>query len=108
VSPMLYACLECGRISETKRCPAHGGTNRSPERRTSADRSYGRQFRRNRTILLARDPICVECGLVPSVVADHEPSRRVLLARGVEDPDALEYLRALCLGCHRVKSGSGR
>jgi 5-methylcytosine-specific restriction protein A len=105
-----YACLDCGRISATKRCPDHGGTNRTPDTRPNwRQRGYGVEFDRSRRILLKRHPVCQECGQEPSVVADHHPASRVeLVAAGVANPDALEHLRALGRHCHAVKSGGGK
>jgi 5-methylcytosine-specific restriction protein A len=49
---------------------------------------------------LAAHPFCTLCP-APAAVPDHYPvSRRVLVARGVADPDADEHLRPLCKRCH--------
>lgn len=37
--------------------------------------------------------VCHLCGLEGSDSPDHDPPRRDLLAAGVDDPDALEFLR---------------
>ena len=105
-----YACLDCGRISATKRCPDHGGANRTPDTRPSwRERGYGSEFEKARAILLAEHPVCQECGAEPAVVADHHPVPRVVLvARGVKNPDAIEHMRALGRHCHAVQTGAGR
>lgn len=107
---MLHACRKCGRISRNRYCDIHGGNNRPPDNRPNfRDRGYGTVFDRNRKIVLARDPVCSECGNEPSVVADHHPlTRNELLARGIKDPDAPRYMRGLGRHCHARKSGAGR
>lgn len=54
--------------------------------------------------VLARDPLCVICGIRISTVADHHPlERRELVARGL-DPNDPERGRGLCSGCHNAKT----
>jgi 5-methylcytosine-specific restriction protein A len=59
-----------------------------------------RTWRTRRLEFLGVHALCVLCG-APATVADHYPvSRRVLVMRGVADPDADERLRPLCKPCH--------
>ncbi|MFP3987099.1 holin [Streptomyces sp. E11-3] len=51
--------------------------------------------------VLARDPVCVVCGEVPSTEADHWPrSRKQLIAEGL-DPNDPRHSRGLCSTCHK-------
>ena len=69
-------------------------------RPTAAQRGYGARWRRRRRRYLAAHPICCLCP-APAEIPDHYPrSRRELVAAGVRDPDADEYLRPLCAPCH--------
>lgn len=97
----LRACLVCGRVSPTKLCEAHGGTDRL----TFTQRGYRREFQRTRRRLLAQRPLC-DCGQ-PATVAHHDPPRRTLVAQGVADPDALEWLHPKCRSCHASLSARG-
>lgn len=76
---------------------ARADTQRPPARQRGYDRAHETQFRRP---VLARDPICVECGEAPSVHADHYPlTRRELIRRG-RNPNDPRYGRGLCPSCH--------
>ncbi|WP_436979159.1 hypothetical protein [Streptomyces sp. enrichment culture] len=67
-------------------------TARRAEKRTNA---YGKDWPRKRESFLYTNAWCVLCGQ-PSKVADHYLlSRKELVKRGVADPNAHEYLRAL-------------
>jgi 5-methylcytosine-specific restriction enzyme A len=92
-------------------CPIH-----RDERPSAFERGYGtRRWKGARRACLRRDPFCMcdmpdcdhepgRCGRV-SVVADHDPEERVdLVARGVPDPDAPEFLRGKCTSCHSRKT----
>ena len=98
------------RVCSTPRCPelvADGG--RCPECRAAADKIRGTATRRGytspghqrfRRAVLMRDPICVECNIAASTVADHYPlSRRELVDAGL-DPNSKERGRGLCKRCH--------
>ena len=95
-----FACPECGRISDQRRCPEH--------RTAWSGAAYGKHFDANRKLLLARDPVCVYCNVAPSTTAHHDPSRRRLIAMKVKDPDGLEWLRAACASCHSGRTRTGR
>jgi len=79
---------------------------RSRQRKTW-DRRRGRQYERygplwpiRRLNYLGENPWCLLCGKM-ATVPDHWPiDRKQLLAMGVPDPDADEYLRPLCAPCH--------
>ncbi|MFJ9429613.1 HNH endonuclease [Streptomyces sp. NPDC101490] len=77
-------------------------TSRRAEKGTSA---YGKDWPRKRAAFLYLNAWCVLCDQ-PSKVADHFPlSRKELVKRGVSDPNAHEYLRALCVRCHNRETG---
>ncbi|MGC9544010.1 holin [Streptomyces sp. UG1] len=71
-------------------------------RASSTQQGYGRDHRELfRKPVLARDPICVICGVEPSTDADHWPrSRKQLIAQGL-DPNDPQYGRGLCSTCHK-------
>jgi len=96
----------CDAETYTRRCPEHTtrrGTDHRSEFRAAA---YQRRWRAGpRAVVLARDPVCVVCGLEPSTVADHHPLERwELVAQGVADPDDPAYLRGCCRRCANRKS----
>lgn len=77
---------------------------RPPDLRPSAARrGYGARWRQVRAKFLAEHPYCEDCG-APSTIPDHVPSRRELVALGVPDPDAEQYLHARCQTCHNRKT----
>lgn len=54
-----------------------------------------------REVVLARDPICVLCGIRWSTVADHYPLERWQLVEAGLDPNDPAACRGLCDPCHR-------
>jgi 5-methylcytosine-specific restriction protein A len=53
-----------------------------------------------RLAFLREHPLCVLCSELAEV-PDHWPVKRAdLVAAGVDDPDAFERMRPLCLSCH--------
>lgn len=95
----------CPRLTQGGRCP--DCTRQAEQRRgTSSSRGYsGRGHRGFRLAVLDRDPICVDCQLAASTVADHWPlSRRELEARGL-DPNDPAHGRGLCKRCHDRETG---
>ncbi|MDG9703794.1 holin [Streptomyces sp. DH37] len=98
-------CPRCRRPLDAKgRCTAQCRTRRRAasqrSRGSSTAQGYGGEHRtRFRPAVLARDPVCVICGVEPSVVADHWPlDRKELVARG-EDPNDPRHGRGLCRSC---------
>ncbi len=97
------------RLCPTVGCPALTSTGRCNECRRRADKARGTGTERGynsaghqrfRLAVLDRDPICVECQLAASTVADHHPhSRRDLIDMGV-DPDDPARGRGVCKHCH--------
>lgn len=61
------------------------------------DGNHERLFRR---AVLARDPRCVLCGLLPSQHADHHPHTRAELVRQGKNPNDPHWGRGLCHPCH--------
>lgn len=90
----------CAELTPSGRCP---GCRRAAEqaRGSASQRGYGRKHEtRFRKAVLALDPVCVVCGLVPSTVADHHPlSRRQLVEQGL-NPNDPQYGRGVCASCH--------
>jgi 5-methylcytosine-specific restriction protein A len=89
-NPAQRSCVTCARRADAARIDHH--------RYSSA------AWRRRRASFLARHPRCVDCG-APATIADHAPvARRVLVARGVADPDAERWLQARCKPCHQRRT----
>jgi hypothetical protein len=105
-----HVCTTCPAIHEgTGKCPACLAKTRAVsdrDRRPQGNPYNGRGHKSFRAAVLARDPVCVLCGLAPATVADHYPTeRRDLVAAGL-DPDDPERGRALCKPCHDKVTGS--
>lgn len=101
-----FACLTCGRISSTRRCEQHGGTDKRPG---FSQRGYAKQFQESRTKLLADHPTCCVTGCTQvATVAHHSPLRRTLVAMGVKNVDGIEWLRAMCIQHHNATAAQGR
>lgn len=106
--------------SATGLCPRHESQRRSASdkrRGSSRARSYTSRWDRRSREFLAKNPLCarhlVLGDLVTATVADHLENRRALVARGVQDPDADEFLVPLCGPCHsectaKFEGGFGR
>lgn len=98
------------RVCNVPGCPTLTTGGRCDEHQRAADRARGNftqrgyggpAWNRARAACLRRDPVCVVCHVTPANTADHYPlGRDELLAKGVRNPDALEYLRGLCRSCH--------
>ena len=84
-----------------KRIPTHRPRPAAtPEPRgNSAERGYGRRWRKLRLLKLAQEPICEtpNCGRAASQV-DHK------LAKAKGGEDELSNLRSLCASCHSKKT----
>jgi hypothetical protein len=79
-------CLECGRLSEGTRCPAHA--------RARHTRMYGGRWQRISRHMRASVQRCERCGSPDDLTTDHiEPGS---LAAGVQ---------VLCRSCNAKKSG---
>lgn len=100
---MLKACLVCGDpVENGKHCKDH-----IPHRLRGVYSSP--TFQRNRKALLRANPICAVEGCTErATVAHHVPSRQKLVANGVEDPDALHWLKPRCERHHNQETGTGR
>lgn len=62
------------------------------------------EWRRRRARYLSTHPTC-GCG-APATVVDHVIPRAELVARGVHDPDADQWLQPLCKPCHDRKTAA--
>jgi 5-methylcytosine-specific restriction protein A len=67
-------------------------------RPSAASRGYGASWRKLRPLVLARDPLCRDCGRLPSLHVDH------VVARERGGSDALANLQGLCHACHSRKT----
>ncbi len=94
----LGRCPTCGARSKG-RCDSCS-RRADALRGSTAKRGYsGGHLRRFRPAVLARDPLCVLCG-VPATVADHFPTSRRDLVRAGLDPNDPQFGRGLCSSCH--------
>jgi 5-methylcytosine-specific restriction protein A len=103
-------CVEpgCGDFAPLgqARCPTHAGDlvrdlHAGPHRRVYQTSRWAACRRE----VLARDPVCVACGLVPSTEVDHVERLQDVIARG-GDPYDLDNLMALCHDCHSRKTAA--
>lgn len=53
----------------------------------------------------AEHPDCEDCGR-PAEEVDHVIPRRLLIERGIHDPDHDRWLQSLCSDCHHSKSAT--
>lgn len=91
---------QSGRCAHCRR-----GKMRLKRNRSREVHDYGPRWPARRLNYLIEHPTCVYCGRL-SAVPDHWPvSRRQLVADGVLDPDADQYLRPLCKACHDRETG---
>ena len=95
-----HGCPTIYPASDGSRCSEHR-KQADKYRGTAAQRGYtGRGHRSFRSEVLDRDPICVECQIAQSTVADHYPtSKRDLIDQGLDSNDP-DYGRGLCKPCH--------
>ncbi|MCC6426268.1 MAG: HNH endonuclease [Phycisphaerales bacterium] len=94
----------CGRATTDRYCSKHAdrqqpATPWRTSRESAHKRGYGADWRRLRTVIIARDPICKVCTRAPSTTVDHIVSK----ALGGDDSEA--NLRGLCATCHKRKTG---
>ena len=90
-------CLEpgCPALTQGRRCPRHERAYASRPERQRAQAAYQTlEWRQLRAAVLVRDPICRECGQVPSSTAAH------IVARADGGQDTMANLRGLCGPCH--------
>lgn len=101
-------CPRCGRLVQPGgECPRHPRqrTLTTDTRPSAARRGYDAAWRKKRKAFLERNPYCEDCGPPTHAThADHVPSRRVLIAHGIDNPDADQYLHARCASCHSSKT----
>lgn len=91
----------CPALTDERFCPQHERQQQQrydQARGSAAARGYDYRWRRLERSILARDPICMKCGLAPSTVADHKIPRS---RGGADDP---ENLQGICAPCHGRKT----
>jgi hypothetical protein len=90
-------CLRCGAPTpEHKACGVCGRKPTQPG--ANWGRGRGPAWRKLRSAVLKRDPICRICGVRRSTRADHWP-----IARADGGPDTLDNLRGICEPCDRPR-----
>lgn len=88
----------CPNLVGRGRCPDHA-LQHERQRGSAARRSYGPRHKRQRVLVLARDPICRGCDLAPSTVDDHV----VPITAGGSASDDMNQ-QGLCTNCHGYKT----
>ena len=81
-------------------CPDHKRKAWSDKKTSASSRGYGARWRRLRTMILARDPLCA-CG-APSTEVDH------IIGKAKGGTDALDNLQGICEPCHKAKTESDK
>jgi 5-methylcytosine-specific restriction protein A len=74
---------------------------RKDSRPSAAKRHYGAHHRQWRKLVLARHPICQDCGRAPSTNADH------IVALRDGGTWEMENGQGLCASCHSRKTARG-
>ncbi|KKK68633.1 hypothetical protein LCGC14_2942100 [marine sediment metagenome] len=99
--PTRCATSGCPAITTKRRCQRHHQEEQRGQdarRPTATQRGYGWQWRKLRNAVIARDPICTDCGRAPSTDADHK------IPRSQGGQDTMENLAGKCHGCHSSKT----
>lgn len=93
---MVLACLDCGRLSHTSRCPEHTrarqrATEARRHRPSSWARGYDTTYRRNRAAILADSPPCwVDYCTTAATTVDH------VIPISLGGSNSMENLRPSC------------
>lgn len=88
----------CSVLVERGRCHTHERDHQR-KRGSAVRRGYGTRHKRQRLLILARDPICRGCQRAPSTVDDHIVP---IEASGSATDD--QNQQGLCIGCHGFKT----
>lgn len=84
---ILRACIVCGTLSETSRCPTH-------HRGNSHQRGYDTKWRRTRGRYLAAHPVCQRSGCTaPAVEVHHVDGLGPLGPNGHRDSNLCGYCK---------------
>jgi 5-methylcytosine-specific restriction protein A len=105
----------CPVLTASRFCSAHVGEPKRMAKAYDADRAtdpirrlYGtRRWRRTSLYILARDPICIECGREPSTLADHYVPAGEYVAQNNGDTEYFfdyDNLQGLGKACHAKKT----
>ena len=97
-----HVCNGCGQ-SVSGRCDQCHKKNRSTweKNRPSAHaRGYGARWRKLRTMVLHRDPICVICNHAAATDCDH------IVPKADGGEDRMENLQGICWDCHTQKTAT--
>ncbi|MFD4977885.1 HNH endonuclease [Streptomyces sp. NPDC058424] len=103
---MPFNLCKCGKLYElSTTCPCSVARARMRERvrvrPSPAERGYNSEYRRNRRIILADDPLCAICGRSPATTADHIRP----VSHGIDN--SLTNLRPACKPCNSSRGSRG-
>jgi len=115
----LRPCAKCGALTAERFCAAHLGEPRRATQAYDAARAsdpvrrlYGtRRWRFTSREIIARDPLCKECGREPSALADHVVPAEEYVAQHGGDAELFfdqENLQGLGVDCHAKKTARDR
>lgn len=96
----LQPCLECGELSEQRRCPAHTISTKPSARERGYDKAWDRLSRRARRL----QPFCIDCGATTDLQADHSPQAWRRREQGL--PIRLEDVDVVCGPCNRRRGAA--
>lgn len=105
--PRVCAEPGCGRLveGEANRCDDHRRAEARRKERgrpSSSQRGYGRDYRRARAEVLARQPFCSTCGAAGSDANPLQVDHIVAVSRGGPSADPAN-LQVLCRSCNSRK-----
>lgn len=92
-------CTVCGPV---RRSSSWANKEYDKRRGTASERGYGTSWRKLRRMVLADNPLCVECEANGRVVVATEVDHILPKARGGDD--SFENLQSMCQTCHRRKT----
>lgn len=72
------------------------------DNRSAHERGYGNTWRKLRRMVLAENPLCVECQRIGRVTAAQEVDH--IVPKHLGGPDDWDNLQPLCRACHRAKT----
>lgn len=104
--PLLKPCVDCGELSQSRRCPEH--TPSPPDHhagRSSAARGYDYRWQKLSERARKLQPFCLDCGTTEDLTTDHTPEAWKRKAAG--KVVRLQDVAVVCRSCNS-KRGAAR